>query len=205
MRYVVNLRALGLNIRTLRGNRTIKNEAKEKPRVGNIRFYRHQPTRRQALNILHRTAKTCTSTPSWPTTFYSPRQLFDNSSLQVLFERECWPRGAYHIPSAAQHLQSHLNEFVCHFNRRSPRHTGFGSLFEIAFRPRPISHSLLTRPGIETKAAAIDRRSSSCRIFALWLLDHRPGEFVAPVRTREFARLCVFHVLTTGSTIEGYN
>lgn len=124
--------------------------------------------------------------------------------LQVLFERERWPRGAYHR-ARLMHLQSHLNEFICHFNRPSPRHTGFGSLFEIAFRPRPISHSLLTQPGIETKAAAIDRRSSSCRIFGFWLLDHRPGEFVAPVRTREFARLCVFHVLTTGSTNGGYN
>ena len=58
---------------TLRGNRTIKNEAKEKPRrsqgeakekprVGNIRFY--PPATRRQANILHRTARTCTSTPS---------------------------------------------------------------------------------------------------------------------------------------------
>ena len=47
---------------TLRGNRTIKNEAKEKPRIGNIRFY--PPATRRQANILHRTAKTCTSTPS---------------------------------------------------------------------------------------------------------------------------------------------
>ena len=57
---------------TLRGNRTIKNEAKEKPRVGNIRFY--PPATRRQANILHRTAKTCTSTPS-ANNFLPPRQL----------------------------------------------------------------------------------------------------------------------------------
>ena len=57
---------------TLRGNRTIKNEAKEKPRVGNIRFY--PPATRRQANILHRTAKTCTSTPS-ANNFLPPRPL----------------------------------------------------------------------------------------------------------------------------------
>ena len=57
---------------TLRGNRTIKNEAKEKPRIGNIRFY--PPATRRQANILHRTAKTCTSTPS-ANNFLPPRQL----------------------------------------------------------------------------------------------------------------------------------
>ena len=56
---------------TLRGNRTIKNEAKEKPRIGNIRFY--PPATRRQANILHRTAKTCTSTPS-ANNFLPPRQ-----------------------------------------------------------------------------------------------------------------------------------
>ena len=56
---------------TLRGNRTIKNEAKKKPRVGNIRFY--PPATRRQANILHRTAKTCTSTPS-ANNFLPPRQ-----------------------------------------------------------------------------------------------------------------------------------
>ena len=56
---------------TLRGNRTIKNEAKEKPRIGNIRFY--PPATRRQANILHRTAKTCTSTPS-ANNFLPPRR-----------------------------------------------------------------------------------------------------------------------------------
>ena len=57
---------------TLRGNRTIKNEAKEKPRIGNIRFY--PPATRRQANILHRTAKTCTSTPS-ANNFLPPRRI----------------------------------------------------------------------------------------------------------------------------------
>ena len=75
---------------TLRGNRTIKNEAKEKPRVGNIRFY--PPATRRQANILHRTAKTCTSTPS-ANNFLPPRQLLtiaqsgfiDSHFLNLLF------------------------------------------------------------------------------------------------------------------------
>ena len=78
---------------TLRGNRTIKNEAKEKPRIGNIRFY--PPATRRQANILHRTAKTCTSTPS-ANNFLPPRQ---DSAIAPDFMPEpqpspLWPAGA---------------------------------------------------------------------------------------------------------------
>ena len=69
MRYVVNLRALGLNIPTLRGNRTIKNEAKEKPRVGNIRFIHQQRGDRQ---IFFTEPQRPVQARHRPTTFYRP-------------------------------------------------------------------------------------------------------------------------------------
>ena len=74
---------------TLRGNRTIKNEAKEKPRVGNIRFY--PPATRRQANILHRTAKTCTSTPS-ANNFLPPRPLSAIARVNTANSTRCASR-----------------------------------------------------------------------------------------------------------------
>ena len=103
---------------------------------------------------------------------------------QVLFERNSWPRGLYH-GARPMHLQGQLNELICHFNRRPPRPTGSRSLFPIAVRRRSISHCLLIQSGLETKAAAIDRRSSSSRIFALWPMSYRSRKLVYPIQARK--------------------
>ena len=76
---------------TLRGNRTIKNEAKEKPRVGNIRFY--PPATRRQENILHRTAKICTSTPS-ANNFLPPRPLSAIARVNTANSTRCASRWA---------------------------------------------------------------------------------------------------------------
>jgi hypothetical protein len=64
---------------------------------------------------------------------------------RVFANLKTWALGVYH-GLRKKHLQSTLDEFTFHFNRRRSRHAGFRSLLRIGSSIKSVTRTMLIAP-----------------------------------------------------------